>query len=89
LGDITTWHEPPDLALAKGYYQHALALAEALSMRPLQAHCHRGLGILYVMIGQTGQARTELSTAWQMYQAMGMTFWLPPTEAALAQVDGP
>ena len=33
------------------------------------------------------QARTELSTAMEMYRAMEMTFWLPETEAALAQVQ--
>ena len=32
-------------------------------MRPLQAHCHRGLGTLYTTIGQREQARAELSTA--------------------------
>jgi hypothetical protein len=32
--------------------------------------------------------RAELSTAIEMYQAMEMTFWLPETEAALAQVEG-
>jgi hypothetical protein len=55
-------------------------------MRPLQAHCHRGLGRLYAMMGQQGQARTALATAIEMYQSMDMTFWLPETEAALAQV---
>jgi hypothetical protein len=60
-------------------------LAEALGMRPLQAHCHRGLGTLYATIGQREQACTELSTAIGMYQAMEMTFWIPETEAALAQ----
>jgi len=34
------------------------------------------------------QARTALSTAIEMYQSMEMTFWLPETEAALAQVEG-
>jgi hypothetical protein len=34
-----------------------------------------------------GQAATELSTAIAMYQAMEMTFWLPQTETALAQVE--
>ena len=57
-------------------------------MRPLQAHCHRGLGALYAATGQRGQARAELWTARTMYQAMAMTFWLPETEAALAQVEG-
>ena len=32
-------------------------------MRPLQAHCHRGLGTLYATTGQREQARAELSTA--------------------------
>jgi hypothetical protein len=55
-------------------------------MRPLQAHCHRSLGTLYAVTGQQEQARTELSTAVAMYKSMDMTFWLPQTETALAQV---
>ena len=65
---------------AVGYFEQAiqaLALAEALGMRPLQAHCHRGLGTLYATIGQQEQARTALTTAIAMYRAMDMTFWLP------------
>jgi Flp pilus assembly protein TadD len=62
-------------------------LAEALGMRPLQAHCHRGLGALYATVGQREQARAALSRAMEMYRAMDMTFWLPETEAALAQVE--
>jgi len=30
----------------------------------------------------------SLSTAIEMYRAMEMIFWLPETEAALAQVEG-
>ena len=56
-------------------------------MRPLVTHCHRGLGRLYAAIGQQEQARTELSAAIVLYRAMDMTFWLPQTEAALAQVE--
>jgi len=55
--------------------------------RPLQAHCHRGLGTLDATVGQHEQARTALSTAIAMYHAMDMTFWLLETEAALAQVE--
>jgi Flp pilus assembly protein TadD len=55
-------------------------------MRPLQAHRHRGLGTLYVQDGRPEQARAEISTAIDLYQAMEMTFWLPETQAALAQV---
>ncbi len=57
-------------------------------MRPLQAHCHRGLGTLYAKTGRREQARAELSTAIELYRAMDMTFWLPQAEAALAQVEG-
>ena len=47
-------------------------------MRPLRAHCHRGLGTLYAQIGQRERAHAELAeTAMKMYQSMDMTFRLP------------
>jgi tetratricopeptide (TPR) repeat protein len=88
LGVVQAHADPPDVAPAAAHYQQAQALAEELGMRPLQAHCHRGLGMLYATTGQREQARTELSAAVDLYQAMEMTFWLPETEAALAQVEG-
>ena len=88
LGDIATHRDPPAVEEADASYRQALALAEELGMRPLQAHCHRGLGMLYATTGQREQARTELATAIEMYRAMDMTFWLPQAEAALAQVEG-
>ena len=57
-------------------------------MRPLEAHCHRGLGTLYATTGQREQAHTELSTAIELYRAMDMTFWLPQAEAALGHMEG-
>jgi hypothetical protein len=71
---------------AETHYQQALALADELGMRPLQAHCHLGLGTLYARTDQREQARAELSTAIEMYRAMDMAFWLPQAEAALTQV---
>ena len=88
LGDIAARREPPESAPAEAHYRQALALAEALGMRPLQAHCHLGLGTLYAKVGQQETARTELSAAVALYRAMDMTFWLPQAEAALAQVEG-
>jgi len=87
LGEVAAQHHPPQGERAEAHYRQALALAEALGMRPLQAHCHRGLGTLYATTGQREQARAELSTAIAMYQVMEMTFWLPQTEVALAQVN--
>jgi tetratricopeptide (TPR) repeat protein len=88
LGDIAAQRESPDATLAEAHYRHALALAGELGMRPLQAHCHRGLGTLYTTTGQREQAHAELSSAIDLYRAMDMTFWLPQAEAALAQVEG-
>jgi tetratricopeptide (TPR) repeat protein len=86
LGDVAMRRGPPDVDQATTHYHQVLALAEEVGMRPLQAHCHRGLGTLYATTGQRAQTRTELSTAIALYRAMGMTFWLPQTEAVLAQV---
>jgi tetratricopeptide (TPR) repeat protein len=89
LGDIAARLEPPESEPAEAHYQQALALAEALGMCPLAAHCHRGLGLLYCQSGRGEQARAALSAAIELYRAMDMTFWLPQAEAALAQVEGP
>jgi len=86
LSEIAARREPPASYQAEAYYRQALALAEALGMRPLQAHCRRGLGTLYLKIEQPEQACDELSAAIDLYRAMDMTFWLPPAEAALAQI---
>ena len=85
LGDIAARREPPDIEQAEAHYQHALALARELGMRPLQAHCHHSLGTLYRQTGRDELAQAALSTAIEMYRAMDMTFWLPQAEAALAQ----
>jgi tetratricopeptide (TPR) repeat protein len=84
LGDIAAHHSPPDVDQAAAHYRQALDLADELGMRPLAAHCHRGLGLLYSQIGRGEQARAALSAAIELYRAMDMTFWLPQTEAALA-----
>jgi predicted ATPase len=88
LGDIAARREPLECTQAESFYRQALALAEELGMRPLQAHCHCGLGTLYAKVGQREQARTALATAIDLYRAMDMTFWLPQAEAALAEVEG-
>ena len=78
LGVVHAHANPPDIEQAEAHYQQALALAEALGMRPLVAHCHLGLGTLYAQIGRSEQAYAQLSTAITLYRAMDMTFWLPP-----------
>jgi tetratricopeptide (TPR) repeat protein len=88
LGEVAAHRTPPAAKQAEAHYRQSLTLADELGMRPLQAHCHRGLGTLYTTRGQLAQAHAELSTAIALYRAMEMTFWLLQTEAALTQVEG-
>ena len=86
LGEVAAHREPPQGEQAEAHYNQALALAAELGMRPLQAHCHLGLGTLYLTLGHQEQARAALFTAIDLYRAMDMTFWLPQAEAMLARV---
>jgi tetratricopeptide (TPR) repeat protein len=88
LGTLAAQHDPPQIEPAEAHYRQALALAEELGMRPLQAHCHRGLGTLYAATGQQDQARPALVAAIALYRAMDMAFWMPQVEAALAALEG-
>jgi tetratricopeptide (TPR) repeat protein len=84
LGAVHAHAASLDVEPAETFYLQALA--EELGMRPLQAHCYRGLGTLYAKIGRREQACTALSTAIELYRTMEMIFWLPQAEAVLAQV---
>jgi tetratricopeptide (TPR) repeat protein len=88
LGEIAAHRASSGVDSAAVHYRQALTLANELGMRPLQAHCHYGLGMLYLKTQRQDQARTALSTAIALYHAMEMTFWLPQAEAALAQMEG-
>jgi tetratricopeptide (TPR) repeat protein len=88
LGEIAAGGEVTDFAEAEDRYQAALALADELGMRPLQAHCHLGLGKLYRRTGRPDEARAELATAVAMLREMGMAFWLPEAEQELAEASG-
>jgi len=61
-------------------------LTPELEFRPLQAHCHLGLGKFYRRTGRPDEARTELATAVAMLGEMGMAFWLPEAEREQAAV---
>jgi tetratricopeptide (TPR) repeat protein len=86
LGEVAMQRDPPEVDQATAHYRQALVLAEEVGMRPLQAHCHLGLGRLYAATGQWEQVRVELSIATEMYRTMAMTLWLSQAEAALAQI---
>ena len=84
LGEIAARNDPSEAEQAEGAYRQALVLATELGMRPLQAHCHLGLGQLCMRRDRHEEARGHLSAAVDLYRAMAMTFWLPQVESALA-----
>jgi tetratricopeptide (TPR) repeat protein len=61
--------------------------AAELGMRPLLAHCHMGLGQLYLKRGRIDEARSELGTAIELYHSMDMSFWLPQAESSLSKIN--
>jgi tetratricopeptide (TPR) repeat protein len=73
---------------AEEWYRRALQHSSNLLMRPLAAHCHEGLGHLYLKSGKNEEARSELVAAIELYRIMDMAFWLPKAESALAEVSG-
>ncbi len=85
LGEIAAHGDPPEGESAGGHFRQALGLAGELGMRPLQAHCHLGLGKLYRRTGDRKQAQQHLTTAATMYREMDMRFWLEQAEAELSQ----
>jgi hypothetical protein len=87
LGAVHAHADPPDVKRAEALYLEALVLAEQLGMRPTIAHCHLGLGTLYLTCSRQDDAHAALSTAIELYRAMEMTFWLPQAEAALAEIE--
>jgi uncharacterized protein HemY len=83
LGDIATLSDRFDAERGEAHYRAALALAEPRGMRPLVAHCHLGLGTLYVRIGKPEQAREHLVAATTMFRDMDMGFWLARADSEL------
>ena len=83
LGDIAARRGPRESEQAEAHYRQALGQAEELAMRPLQAHCHLGLGKLYRRTGTREQAQEHLTTAVRMYREMDMPFWLEKADAEL------
>jgi tetratricopeptide (TPR) repeat protein len=74
--EVTMRVEPFDPDAAEREYRNALGLATELSMRPLAAHCHLGLGRLYRRTGDRTKGEEHLALATAMYREMEMVFWL-------------
>jgi hypothetical protein len=86
LGDVAMGHKPPGTQEAEAYYRQAFSVSFELGMRPLQAHCHCGLGRIWGVRGLPDRARAEFSAAVDLYRSMEMTLWLNRADAALRNI---
>jgi class 3 adenylate cyclase/tetratricopeptide (TPR) repeat protein len=83
LGDVAMGHKPPKTQHAESCYRDAFAVSLELGMRPLQAHCHLGLGKVYAAVGAVEEARAEMAAATDLYRSMEMNLWLVRADALL------
>jgi tetratricopeptide (TPR) repeat protein len=82
MGEIAVQRQSMNSTEAVVRYEEALRLAQELNMRPLEAHCHFGLGTLHARAGNPTSAHSELDAAAKLYRAMSMSSWLAVAEAA-------
>jgi len=61
---------------SKQWYRRASQQASKLLMRPLVAHCHKGLSNSYSRLGNKKEAQLENEKALEMYRSLGMKYWL-------------
>jgi class 3 adenylate cyclase/tetratricopeptide (TPR) repeat protein len=76
LAEMHATRVSPEHDRAEEHYRKALALADSLAMRPLQGHCHLGLGRLYRRMGRDEAALASLAAARDLFRAIDMAFWL-------------
>jgi class 3 adenylate cyclase/tetratricopeptide (TPR) repeat protein len=87
-GMLAACLNPPDFREAENDYTSALALAQDLGMRPLEGHCHLGLGHGYRQNGQPVLARGEVLKAIDIFREIDMDYWLAKAESSLNDVHG-
>ena len=68
-------------------YRKVEAQAVELRMRPLLAHCHNGLGHLFLKINKTSESHSELLTALDLYKSMGMERWIPLVQSTIKEIN--
>jgi tetratricopeptide (TPR) repeat protein len=72
---------------AEGLFQQAIAQAEELGMRPLEAQARLGLGELYGTVNRPPDARVQLQRAAELFRALDMGRQLDRAEAELARIE--
>jgi DNA-binding SARP family transcriptional activator/tetratricopeptide (TPR) repeat protein len=85
LAEVRSRTAPAEAGTSGGQYREALALARALDMQPLVAHCMLGLGTLGRVAGRSCEDRASLEAASTMFHDMGMEYWVARAHHALGR----
>jgi len=85
-GEIQLASAASEPAVAATYWRQALDIAEPRGMRPLMAHCLRGLGEAARREGNESEARQHLVAARALFTALGMDADRARVDAALRAV---
>ena len=83
LGEIAIQPDSVDNESARSNFQSALLLAEKHDMRPLQAHCHFGLGRIDNRQLSGSSQRDSIKLAITLYRELDMPAWLSKAEKNL------
>ena len=83
MGDVAA---QTDAGRAEDAYRRGLALASALGMQPLVAHCHLGLGGLHRRGDKPREAGEHLDAAITLLRRLDMTRWLANAERERALI---
>ena len=88
-GEIAAPRGPRGVERALDWLVQALALSEALGMRPLAARCRIALGAVELDAGHPRPAQAWLEPAVADIRAMGIAGWLTRAEELLSLASGP
>jgi hypothetical protein len=81
LGEVAAARAPEDPDAAAASFAEAAALAEALAMRPLLAHCLVGRAQVERRAGRPDRAARLLEDGVAALRELEMPFWLDRVEA--------
>ena len=84
-GEHAVARAAPDVAHDR--FAEAMALAGERGMRPLLAHCRRGLGHARALQHDRDGAHAEVAAALSEYRAMAMPYWIARADADLAKLS--
>jgi tetratricopeptide (TPR) repeat protein len=86
LGEVNSRVGAVETQSAIEAYGQGKLLAHELEMRPLEAMCTFGRGLVYARIGERDSASEDLSAAAACLQGMGMHSWHEKAESALRKL---